>query len=192
MAGKQAKVLNARQIKAVLSWLDNTRHPERNKVMFLLSCKAGLRSIEISKVTWSMVTDSDGNLTRSIVLPNIATKGKKGGRTIPISKLLFDALSDMEIPDDHQQTVIISERKKSMSAQTITNWFHRLYKDINFNGCSSHSGRRTFGTFAARKITEAGGSLRDVQEMMGHSSIATTQKYIDSNEEAKRKLVDLI
>ena len=192
MAGKQAKILNARQIKAALSWLDNSRHPKRNKVIFLLSCKAGLRSIEISKVTWSMVLDSEGNLTNMLALPNIATKGKKGGRTIPIGKLLFDALTDLEIPDNHQQTIVISERGNPMTAQTITNWFARLYRDLNFFGCSSHSGRRTFGTFAARRITEVGGSLRDVQQLMGHSSIATTQKYIDSNEEAKRKLVDLI
>ena len=192
MAGKQAKVLNARQIKAALSWLDNSRHTLRNKVIFLLSCKAGLRSIEISKVTWSMLTDSDGQLSGFLVLPNIATKGKKGGRTIPISKLLLEVLCEMSIPDNPDQVVVMSERGKPMSAQTITNWFHRLYRDLNFNGCSSHSGRRTFGTFAARKITEAGGSLRDVQDLMGHSSIATTQKYIDSNEEAKRKLVELI
>jgi len=59
-------------------------------------------------------------------------------------------------------------------------------------GCSSHSGRRTFGTRAARKVVEAGGSLRDVQQLLGHKDLSTTQKYIDGSEEAKRRLVQLI
>ncbi len=41
-------------------------------------------------------------------------------------------------------------------------WFQRLYSDpergLGFQGCSSHSGRRTFITRAARKVSEAGGS----------------------------------
>ena len=139
-----------------------------------------------------MLLDSEGKLSGQIVLPNIATKGKKGGRTIPVNKQLLSMLSIVDIPNDHQQPVIMSERGNPMKAQVITNWFKRLYQDLDFNGCSSHSGRRTFGTMAARKITEAGGSLKDVQVLMGHSSINTTQRYIDSNEEAKRKVVELI
>jgi integrase len=38
----------------------------------------------------------------------------------------------------------------------------------------------------------AGGSLRDVQQLVGHASLATTQKYIEGDTEAKRKLVNLI
>jgi integrase/recombinase XerD len=61
-----------------------------------------------------------------------------------------------------------------------------------FSGASSHSGRRTFITNAAKKIVEAGGSLRDVQELAGHASLATTQRYIQGDTEAKHKVVALI
>jgi integrase len=47
-------------------------------------------------------------------------------------------------------------------------------------------------TRAARRAVEAGGSLRDVQQLAGHSSLATTQRYIEGDTEAKRKLVNLI
>ena len=60
------------------------------------------------------------------------------------------------------------------------------------SGCSSHSGRRTFVTRAAHKIVEAGGSLRDVQQLAGHASLQTTQRYIEGNSEAKRRVVTLI
>lgn len=38
----------------------------------------------------------------------------------------------------------------------------------------------------------AGGSLKDVQQMLGHASLATTEKYIEESTGAKRKLVDMI
>jgi integrase len=59
-------------------------------------------------------------------------------------------------------------------------------------GCSSHSGRRTFITNAAKKISTIGGSLRDIQALAGHSSLAVTQRYIDGDSEARRKIVDLL
>jgi integrase/recombinase XerD len=59
-------------------------------------------------------------------------------------------------------------------------------------GASSHSGRRTFITSLAKKIVEAGGSLRDVQELAGHTSLATTQKYIQGDTAAKRNVMKLI
>ena len=60
------------------------------------------------------------------------------------------------------------------------------------DGCSSHSGRRTFITRAARRVSQVGGSLRDVQERTGHTSLAMTQRYIEGDTEAKRKLVALL
>lgn len=70
--------------------------------------------------------------------------------------------------------------------------FARWYEQQGFVGCSSHSGRRTFITNAARKISLVGGSLRDVQMLAGHSSLRITQRYIDGEQEAQRKIVDLI
>lgn len=45
--GKQAKILSKGQVDAVLGYLTKTRHPFRNRVIFLLSVKAGLRAKEI-------------------------------------------------------------------------------------------------------------------------------------------------
>jgi integrase len=70
-------------------------------------------------------------------------------------------------------------------------WFHRLYSALGFSGASSHSGRRTFVTRCAKNIIAAGGSLRDVQELAGHASLATTQRYVQGDTEAKRRVVDL-
>jgi len=88
--------------------------------------------------------------------------------------------------------VIRSERGGAMTPLSIVVWFNRAFRNIGLNGCSSHSGRRTFITRAARLVHKAGGSLRDVQLLAGHRSIQTTQRYIDGDTDAQRKLVSLI
>ena len=54
------------------------------------------------------------------------------------------------------------------------------------------SGRRTFITNASRTISTVGGSLRDVQILAGHSTLSTTQRYIEADAEAQRRVVDLV
>jgi len=66
-----------------------------------------------------------------------------------------------------------------MSPVSIVNWFAKAYRAIGLQGCSSHSGRRTFITRAARLVHNAGASLRDVQLLAGHRTIQNTQRYID-------------
>ena len=79
-----------------------------------------------------------------------------------------------------------------MSPDVVRLWFHRLYTGLGLEGCSSHSGRRTFITRAARSVSKVDGSLRDVQELAGHSSLSMTQRYIDGDTRAKRALIALI
>jgi integrase len=87
---------------------------------------------------------------------------------------------------------VLSERGNAMTALSIVVWFDRAFKNIGLKGCSSHSGRWTFVTRAARIVHKAGGSLRDVQLLAGHRSIQTTQRYIDGDTDAQRKLISMI
>ncbi len=194
--GKQAKVLTPRQEAVVLRQLEATRYPLRDRAMFMLSVKAGLRAKEVAELTWSMVTDADGRVADAIALEDRASKGRGGGRTIPTHLLLRDALSAILVERGEKaardRPVVHSERGSGLSAASVAVWFHRLYAGIGLAGCSSHSGRRTFITRAARKIVEAGGSLRDVQQLAGHAQLGTTQGYIDGSAEAKRRVVEMI
>jgi integrase len=194
---KRAKILSERQEAAVLVTLQTSgRYSTRNVAMFLLSVKAGLRAKEISSLTWSMLTDAEGQIAGAISLENKASKGKKGGRTIPMNGQLRRALLALQASESGkpraEAPVIRSERGGKMSPGSIADWFGDLYRGIGMEGCSSHSGRRTFITRVARRISQVGGSLRDVQALAGHSSIATTQGYIDGEAEAQIKVVDLV
>ncbi len=194
--GKQAKILSPAQESLVLRHIESSRHPERDRVIALLSFKAGMRAKEVASLTWAMVTDADGEVTDHIALLDCASKGQGGGRQIPLHETLRDALRALQAARNPRASmdspVIFSERGPSMSAATVTNWFYRLYRTVGLTGCSSHSGRRTFVTNAARKIALVGGSMRDVQQLAGHAHLNTTMRYVEGCSDAKRRVINLL
>ena len=174
--GKQAKIITDKQVRAVLAELDTRRYPLRDRVMFLLSIKSGMRAKEVASVTWGMLTDAEGEIADVIALENRASKGRGGGRHIPVHPDLKTVLTALH-------------RDRGDKARPDMPVIH---SDLGMVGCSSHSGRRSFITRAARKISEVGGSLRDVQRLAGHASLGTTARYIEADAEVQRKVVALI
>src|SRR5262252_10666782 len=94
--GKQAKIISDKQVRAVLAELDTRRYPLRDRTIFMFSLKAGMRAKEIASLTWGMVTDAEGEIADVIALPNGASKGKHGGRTIPLHPVLKEALAALK------------------------------------------------------------------------------------------------
>jgi integrase len=196
--GKQAKTLTKAQVDTLTAFLLTRRHGLRDQTVFLLSVRAGLRAKEIANLKWSMVLNADGQVSDSIHLTDEASKGRSG-RIVPLNKQLrvkliqmLDAAKQERHFGPETAYVVTTERSGRTSAQAVVNMFKRWYTDLGLLGCSSHSGRRTFITNAAKKISTVGGSLRDVQMLAGHSSLAVTQRYIDGDSEARRKIVDLL
>lgn len=194
---RQAKTLNRNQVDAILNFLAARRNGLRNQVIFLLSVKAGLRAKEIALLRWEMAVGSDGELATQITLSDDATKGRSG-RLIPLNKLLRAKLFEhhqiaVAKPNfNPMDRVVSTERSSQTSPQAIVNMFSHWYRELGLVGCSSHSGRRTFITGAARKIASVGGSLRDVQYLAGHSSLQTTERYIEYSEAARQRVVDIV
>ena len=191
MAGRRAKILSPADVNDLLLFASCTRNPLRNRVLVLLSAKAGLRASEIANLTWDMVVGPTGQIGGVIELRDTAAKNGRG-RVIPIHSELRAALVAWREVSVQSEYIATSARGGAMTALGIVVWFNRAFKNIGLKGCSSHSGRRTFVTRAARLVHKAGGSLRDVQLLAGHRSIETTQRYIDGDTDAQRKLVSLI
>jgi integrase len=194
--GRQAKIPSEHQQQALLAWLETRKHADRNRLIVLLSYKAGLRAKEIASLKWSMVMNADGVIGDHIHLTNDASKGKSG-RIIALNKELKKQLIRVKEIDgitiaDAGQPVIQTQRGHGTSAQVIVNSFGEWYRKLGFVGCSSHSGRRSFITQAARKVGLVGGSLRDVQALAGHASLTTTSRYIEMDAEAQAKLVNIV
>ena len=196
--GKQAKILTKGQVDSLTAFLLTRRHGLRDQTVFLLSVRAGLRAKEVANLRWAMVLTPEGEVGNAIHLTDVASKGRSG-RVIPLNKQLrINLVKLLEVAKQgyhfnlEKSHVITTERSSQTSPQAVVNMFKRWYNDVGLLGCSSHSGRRTFITNAARKISTVGGSLRDVQMLAGHSSLAVTQRYIDGDSEARQKIMALI
>lgn len=192
--GKQAKMLSKNQIDMIVAYLRDQRNAERNVGLFLMSVRAGLRAKEISGLQWCDVVDADGNVSEYVTVRTEVSKGGYGARQIFMSKDLkaaIEVLNELR-SGDNDSSIFQSARADTMSAQVIVNWFSGLYRKLGFDGCSSHSGRRTAITSWARKISTVGGSINDVRSMAGHSSLQMTQSYIEYDSESRRKVVDMV
>jgi integrase len=137
-----------------------------------------------------MVLEGHGSIGWSLSVYDAIAK-KRSGRRIPIHPQLRRALIELSQETGRFGPIIRSERGGEMSPNSIVNWFVAMCAELGLEGCSSHSGRRSFITKAARKVAQTGGSLRDVQLLAGHRSIETTQRYIDGDTQAQRRLVSL-
>lgn len=165
----------------------------------MLSFLCGLRAKEVVCLRWRMVTGADGRVDGMLSLPNSASKGKNGGRAVPLPVPLQRALRELH---NHEKQAgrggaddfVIAFQQHSHDAVARSNSVRWLFKfwfnQLDFKGASSHSGRRSFATKAAREIGRYGGSLRDVQQLLGHASLSTTQKYLDADPRAQAKLVN--
>lgn len=189
----RAKVLAAAELRRLLAHVQLTSQPTRNTVIVLLSFHAGLRACEIAGLAWPAVLRPDGTLSAVVrVEGHTAKNGKQ--RSVPMHRELRSALKKLHSEHGQPLTgpVVRSLRGSHMTARSIVNWFAATYADLGLQGCSSHSGRRTFITNAAKLVSKAGGSLRDVQELAGHSALTTTERYIEGDRDAQRRLIRLL
>jgi integrase len=116
----------------VLREVGLSRYPLRDRVMVLLSVKAGLRAKEIALLTWGMVLDADGNVGDVLELHDNVSKGKRGGRQVPLHPELRAALIALATAPgakpDPEARIIHSERDIGMSGGSMTVYFHRVSK----------------------------------------------------------------
>lgn len=111
-----------------------------------------------------------------------------------MSQALRDAIKNYLSKRKRQSSpyLITTQRADQFSANAVAVWFWCFHDKLGLQGCSSHSGRRTFLTNAARRISLAGGSIRDVMALAGHQHLSTTQRYVEADSEAQRKVVAMI
>ena len=151
MAGKKAKILSDDQVERLLLFASTTRNPLRNRVLILLSLKAGLRAGEIANLTWPMVLDPGGEIGPVLELRNHAAK-KKSGRLIAMHPDLRDALAAWGDAAVTAGPVVRSERGRPMTPVSIVNWFTIAYRAIGLAGArpirgGGHSSPAPRGSF---------------------------------------------
>jgi integrase/recombinase XerD len=187
----QAKTLTQNEIDQVLRYIATKhRYAIRNRTLLLTSFYSGMRVGEIASLTISDVQNEDGTIRNEIRLSASQTKGNVG-RVVFVNEKLrteFDNYLRNRRIKDKDKPLFYTEKREGFNANTLTQWFFWLYKKAGISSASSHSGRRTFITNLANK----GVGVRVLASLAGHKSINTTMIYIDTNDEIKRRAVELV
>ena len=188
---KQAKTITAEELRRVLDYVATRKHNTRNRALVLMSVYSGCRVGELSSLNYDDVVDEEGKVRDEIRLKAENTKTKEA-RVVFVNAKLKKELQQYAFtykPADTKLKFFYSQKRDSngYNANTLTQFFHYLYKRAGVFGASSHSGRRTFIT----KLASQGVGVRVLMSLAGHRNISTTQAYIDVNDDMKRKAVEL-
>ena len=189
---RQSPVINQSQLKKLLNSTKMTKHRGRNRLIVCLSYYAGLRACEIAGLCVNNVCDVDGNIKETVILKSNQTKGHKT-QSVYLSDALRGEIKEYisqnpKLLKTFTAPLIQFQKGGGFSSQTIQNLFKILYKSVGLDDCSSHGGRRFFITH----LSELGVSVRVIQELARHSSLATTQRYIDVSPVKLKNAVNLV
>ena len=188
---KQAKTLKPDEVKAVLAYVATRRHAIRDRAIVITSFLSGMRAHELASLRFGDVIGEGGRIRDEIALDASQTKGSHARRVFVNAKLKKELANYIKTscadrkPSD---PLFRSQKRRSFNANTMCQLFLNIYAACGIKGASSHSGRRTFITNLASKSV----SVRVLAVLAGHSSISTTQRYIDVNDQQLRNAVELV
>jgi integrase/recombinase XerD len=186
----QSKTLTARELRKVLDRLPINKYRARNRLMLLMTHWSGMRVGEVASLLIEDVLNTDGSVKHEIRLDAKQTKGNHA-RTVFVNDRLRKEMASYlktKVTSDPSKPLFMTQKRSAFSANTLCQTLNGLYRHVGLDGATSHSGRRSFITALASK----GIGVRVLASLAGHKSIATTQAYIDVNDEMKRAAVELV
>ena len=179
----KAPVLSPEQFKRTIKYQKSTKYGLRNRVLLMISFYLGLRAKEMCSLIVGDLVDRNGDLKEECSLKKHQTKRSKQRRFYltneKLKKCLIEYLETKKDRDgnlDLDQPLIRSQKGGFFNPNTLQQLFHQMYKCVGIEA-SSHSGRRTMATRQA----DRGVSIRNLQVILGHSSISSTALYISEN-----------
>ena len=186
----QARVLNPQELRKVLDHVATRRHSARNRAMLLLTHYAGMRVGEVAALRIKDVLNSDNTIKGEVRLMPEQTKGKYS-RTVYLSERVQKEIAQytkhLKIGDINKP-LFYTQKQAGFSANSLTQYFFYLYRNVGLEGASSHSGRRSFLTSLANKGT----AIHILKSLAGHRNISTTATYLYSSPEQLKAAVELV
>jgi integrase/recombinase XerD len=180
----QARVLDEKELRQVLRIIEIGNHSKRNTAVVICSHYLGLRAKELAALKIGDVFE-DGQMKKVLRLVAAYTKGSKH-RDISIeNKTVIKALSELLAERREEDGAVFNEnaplfrsqKRSAFTPNTMARLLGEIYAKAGYKDATSHSGRRSLIT----KLAYAGIDINSIRQIAGHSSIATTQRYINDN-----------
>jgi integrase len=167
----RAEALSDTQVHELLRFISaRTAYPRRNRVIALLSFRAGLRAKEIASVRWRMLVDPSGRLRATAAIGSVRRDGSQ--RLIRLDARLRAAIDALRCHESQRRDVSLDEyvitfRKGrtdlASRSNTVRFLFKYWYAKLGFARASSHSGRKTFILKLARRAEMSGSHHVEVE-----------------------------
>ena len=188
----QAKTLTPQELRRVLDYVATRKHAARNRAMVLMTHWAGMRVGEVAALRIDDVLDTRGEVRSEVRLDAEHTKGNHS-RVVFVNEKLRKELAKylaLYAPINQSQKLFYTQKrmKEGFTANTLCQHFHNLYHAVGIEGASSHSGRRGF----LSSLSEKGVGVRVLMALAGHRNMATTQRYLDVNDNQLRAAAELV
>ena len=141
------------------------------KELFLFAALTGLRQGEILNLEWTSI-DLEHRLIFVVNSNGFLTKSGKC-RVVPMSDYVFEMLSRRGLAREFSDKVFHRQGKK-LTQSYVEHKFKRYLREVGLNDdLRFHSLRHTFATW----LVQSGVGLYEVQKLLGHSDVRTTQIY---------------
>ena len=194
---KGTRPLNNDEIRRVSAAFTGT-FEVRNRGLFMIGVSTGGRISELLSLTIGDVYQNGGAVS-DLLYSKSVVKGGEVSRAVPVNvdgRAAIDALIDWHrekyAPLSPSRPLFPSRNQKgtvAMNRQTAHDMLKAAFMAAGLNGkIATHSLRKSF----AQRVYEQSGDIYLVQELLGHRSVSTTQKYIGVSYASARHAVEAI
>ncbi len=185
---KLPQILSVEEIDAIINSIDTRKSEgQRNKAILETLYSCGLRVTELIDLKISNLFFENGNI-------RIVGKNNRE-RTVPISTKAIKEINlylseyrrTLKISKVDEDILFLNRRGKKLSRVMIFTIIKNITKKAGIqNSISPHTFRHSFATH----LLKGGANLRDIQEMLGHTSIITTEIYTHIDDEYLKETIN--
>jgi integrase len=197
---KKPKSLSRTDEAIVDAWLRGERHDiqiegkklkgvsleQRQELMVLktIAINSGLRAQELVNLWWPDI-DWDRPVLRVTEKPDWKPKDYEE-REVPLNRAALVALREHKLRRVVMGKYVFCRQDGRKYGRGLDLAMCRAFKLAGLGSGGLHNLRHTFAT----RYLDAGGNLKDLQKLLGHSDLKTTQRYLHADDEQMRKTVE--
>lgn len=175
----QAAVLSDQEAQRLIMAF-NGRHALRDRAIFVLMYFSGMRRNECRLLNIGDLLDQHGNWKPAFLLSKEITKTHRS-RLIPLHQEAVKRLLDYLVTRDdwdNSAPLFTSQLRRRLALSTFSRIFEVGFRAAGIVGASTHSMRRTVAT----NLSDKNVPVKVISRLLGHSNLATTDRYIQVND----------